>query len=168
MTDFETKIETLHQIRESEQFIDSVATTVEGTKPPNANGHTHIFIHWITSNVEHPFTDLADTLSWICLNATGLAVEAPKPAFPNDVSYWHSTRSKTSTLALFHKYVHMDNTKHSPHNLLVRQLSVFSWRLLALLQYGPSQKVITAHSNSHLQLLPSMLSGETPLLSGNA
>ncbi|KAJ8369456.1 hypothetical protein SKAU_G00094840 [Synaphobranchus kaupii] len=33
---------------------------------------------------------MADTLPWMGPNTTGLAAEAPKPAFPNDASYWHS------------------------------------------------------------------------------
>ncbi|KAJ8345975.1 hypothetical protein SKAU_G00301680 [Synaphobranchus kaupii] len=44
---------------------------------------------------------MADTLPWMGPNATGLAAEAPKPAFPNDASYWHSigARPKASTPA---------------------------------------------------------------------
>lgn len=38
------------------------------------NGQT--FIHGITSAVEHPATDLADTLPWTCPNTSGSAVEA--------------------------------------------------------------------------------------------
>lgn len=58
------------------------------------NGRT--FIHGIDSPVEHPGTVLADTL-----DATGSAAEAPKPAFPNDASYWHrtGTRPRASTAA---------------------------------------------------------------------
>ncbi len=90
----EKKIEMQHQTHESEQFIDSVEVPIQG-----ADGQT--FIQRIKSNVEHPITDLADTLPCICTNATGLAAEAPKPAFPNDASYWHSTgaRPKASTPA---------------------------------------------------------------------
>ncbi|KAJ8346567.1 hypothetical protein SKAU_G00279680 [Synaphobranchus kaupii] len=45
--------------------------------------------------------DMADTLPWMGPNATGLAAEAPKPAFPNDASHWHSigARPKASTPA---------------------------------------------------------------------
>ncbi len=66
ITQLEKKIETLHQTHESEPFIDSVAVTIQG-----AEGET--FTQGITSNVEHPITDLADTLPWICPNAAGLA-----------------------------------------------------------------------------------------------
>lgn len=78
------KIETMDEIRENEQFIDSLAAAVQSAE----NGQT--FIHGITSNLEHPITGFADTLPWICPNATGAAAEAPKPVFPNDASYWHS------------------------------------------------------------------------------
>lgn len=37
-----------------------------------------------TLNVEHPVTDLADTLPWIYPNATRLIIEAPKPAIPHE------------------------------------------------------------------------------------
>ncbi len=56
ITQLEKKIETLHQICESEQFIDSVAVTIQGS-----DGQT-FFIQGITTNVEHLITDLADTL----------------------------------------------------------------------------------------------------------
>ena len=113
----EKKTEMLHQILESEQIIDSLAATVQGTKTPNANGQTQTYIHEIASDVEHPVTDLADTLHWICPNATGLAAEAPKPAFPNDASYWHSTsdRSKESTLALCAINMYISVTLHTPY-----------------------------------------------------
>ncbi|KAJ8347977.1 hypothetical protein SKAU_G00265660 [Synaphobranchus kaupii] len=44
---------------------------------------------------------MADTLPWMGPNATGLAAETPKPAFPNDASHWHSigARPKASTPA---------------------------------------------------------------------
>lgn len=68
------KNETLQQIRESEQFIDSVAANIQG-----ADGQT--FIYGNTTNVEHTIADLADTIPWICPNTTGSAAEAPKLAF---------------------------------------------------------------------------------------
>lgn len=68
------KNETLQQIRESEQFIDSVAANIQG-----ADGQT--FIYGNTTNVEHTIADLADTVPWICPNTSGLAAEAPKLAF---------------------------------------------------------------------------------------
>ena len=88
------KIDTRQQIRESEQFIDSVAATILG-----ADGQSCIYGN--TSNVEHTIADLADTIPWICPNTTESAAEAPKLAFPNDPSYWHRTgaRPKASTPA---------------------------------------------------------------------
>ncbi|KAL7397468.1 hypothetical protein ABVT39_022517 [Epinephelus coioides] len=88
------KNETLQQIRENEQFIDSVAANIQG-----ADGQTGVYGN--TTNVEHTIADLADTIPWICPNTTGSAAEAPKLAFPNDPSYWHRTgaRPKASTPA---------------------------------------------------------------------
>ncbi|KAL7394085.1 hypothetical protein ABVT39_020320 [Epinephelus coioides] len=88
------KNETLQQICESEQFIDSVAANIQG-----ADGQTVIYGN--TTNVEHTIADLADTIPWICPNTAGSAAEAPKLAFPSDPSYWHRTgaRPKASTPA---------------------------------------------------------------------
>lgn len=96
ITQLEKKIESLQQIRESEQFIDSVAASMHLAEPANANGQTQTFN---TSSVEHPDMDLADTLPWICPNTTGYS--APKPAPPNDASHWHriGARPKASTPA---------------------------------------------------------------------
>lgn len=43
--------------------------------------------------------DLTYTLPWMCPNTTRSAVEALKPALPNDASHWHSTitRLRAST-----------------------------------------------------------------------
>ncbi|KAL7380858.1 hypothetical protein ABVT39_025064 [Epinephelus coioides] len=88
------KNETLEQIRESEQFIDSVTANIQG-----ADGQTGVYGN--TTDVEHTIPDLAGTIPWICPNTTGSAAEAPKLAFPNDPSYWHRTgaRPKASTPA---------------------------------------------------------------------
>lgn len=70
-TQFEQELRSLkrklkHCICENEQIIDSGAAC------------------WT-------WTDLADTVRWMCPNATGSTVEAPKPVLPHDVSYWHNT-----------------------------------------------------------------------------
>lgn len=70
--------------------------------------------HWLCSSykvlktdrllytaVVYPVMDLADMLPWMCSNTSGSALEAQKPAFLSDTSYWHSTgaRQKASTPA---------------------------------------------------------------------
>lgn len=61
----EEEEEALHQICENETFIESIAAAAQGAE----NGQT--FLRRSTSAVEQPVTDLADTLPWICPNATG-------------------------------------------------------------------------------------------------
>lgn len=39
------------------------------------------------------------SLPWMCTNTFGAAAEAPKPAFPNDASYWHSTSARQKASA---------------------------------------------------------------------
>lgn len=69
------KIETLHQISESEQFIVFVTATVEGAKHQT-----------ITGNFFSAGMDLAGTLPQRFPDATGSDAEAQKPALPNDAS----------------------------------------------------------------------------------
>lgn len=89
------------EIRENEQFIDSMATNL-GLEPVS-NGLTLIDIQELTgtSNLDHSVTDLIDAFPRTCLDATGLAAEAFKSTLPSDSSCWHSNgaRPKASTPA---------------------------------------------------------------------
>jgi len=103
----EKQIETLQQIHENEQYIDTITTTI--ALNTNTNGQRQTFLNAAT-NVEPLVTDVADTLPW---NATGLAVEAPRTysdavrgsgftaettrALPNGASHWHLTGAKPKT-----------------------------------------------------------------------
>lgn len=82
------KIETLHQKCEVEQLIESIAATVQDAH----NGQT--FRNGITSNLEHPNTDLADTLTWICLNTSLATAEVSNPTSSTDTSCWHRSGAR--------------------------------------------------------------------------
>lgn len=90
------------EIRENEQFIDSMAANL-GLEPLDSNGFTQIDIQELTgvSNLDHSVVDLIDAFPRTCLDATGLAGEAFKSTLPSGSSCWYSNgaRPKASTPA---------------------------------------------------------------------
>ncbi|KAG1934528.1 hypothetical protein F2P79_019769 [Pimephales promelas] len=104
MNESRTQIE----IRESEQFIDSVAANL-GLEPLDSNGHTQVDIQELTGapSLDHSVADLIDGLPRTCVDATGLAGEPFGSAFPGGSSCWYrnGARPKASTPAGTWSYV---------------------------------------------------------------
>lgn len=75
-------------IHENKQFIESIAATVEDAESGQ------MCIHGITSPVEHPVMDLADTLPLGVSWSPWISCSDSQTSFPNDASYWHSTNAR--------------------------------------------------------------------------
>ena len=103
-------IETLQDIRASEEFTDSIIASVQAVEPSCAKGLTQIFL----ADVEPHTADLADTLPWMCTNDTGISGEAPKPAGLTDISYWNSVSAKPKSSTPARTWSHVVRRRGKP------------------------------------------------------
>lgn len=111
----EKKIETLKDIRKSEQLIDSVLAVVHSNEQSQANGNSnttgklHIAINEHVSNNEHLFMNYRTPLNmpqqhWINCSACKTCL-----ALPNDPNYWHIRPGQRETQG---NEIKQENTHH--------------------------------------------------------